>query len=150
MPYSFTDTAPSTNPYKALDRGHVSRQLYCRTNVGVCGGGLRQCLYRSEVNIGVGSASLLGVITVTCTHRCTPLFNVLGSFDEFERSLIRERQREGIALAKKEGNYRGRKSALSIEQAEMLRRRAAGGEKKAALARELGISRETLFQNLRA
>jgi len=90
------------------------------------------------------------VITVTCTHRCTPLFNVLGSFDEFERSLIRERQREGIALAKKEGNYRGRKSALSIEQAEMLRRRAAGGEKKAALARELGISRETLFQNLRA
>jgi DNA-binding CsgD family transcriptional regulator len=40
----------------------------------------------------------------------------------------------------------GRKPALSIEQAEMLRRRAAGGEKKAALARELGISRETLYQ----
>jgi DNA invertase Pin-like site-specific DNA recombinase len=35
------------------------------------------------------------------------LFNVLGSFAEFERSLIRERQREGIALAKKEGKYRG-------------------------------------------
>jgi DNA invertase Pin-like site-specific DNA recombinase len=35
------------------------------------------------------------------------LFNVLGAFAEFERSLIRERQREGIELAKKEGKYRG-------------------------------------------
>src|SRR5262252_10303524 len=78
------------------------------------------------------------------------MFNMLASFAEFERSLIRERQREGIALAKKKGVYRGRKPALTIEQAEILRRRAAGGEKKAALARELGISRETLYQYLRA
>jgi len=48
------------------------------------------------------------------------MFNMLASFAEFERSLIRERQREGIALAKKKGVYRGRKPALSIEQAEML------------------------------
>ena len=41
------------------------------------------------------------------------LFNVLGSFAEFERSLIRERQREGIALAKRDGKYRGRKPALT-------------------------------------
>ena len=78
------------------------------------------------------------------------MFNMLASFAEFERSLIRERQQEGIALAKKKGVYRGRKLALSNEQAEMLRRRAAGGEKKAALARELRISRETLYQYLRA
>jgi DNA invertase Pin-like site-specific DNA recombinase len=69
------------------------------------------------------------------------MFNMLASFAESERSLIRERQREGIALANKKGVYRGRKPALSIEQAEMLRRRAAGGAKKAALARKLGISR---------
>jgi DNA invertase Pin-like site-specific DNA recombinase len=78
------------------------------------------------------------------------MFNMLASFAEFERSLIRERQRGGIALAKKKGVYRGRKPALTDDQAAMLRKRAASGEKKAALARELGISRETLYQYLRA
>jgi DNA invertase Pin-like site-specific DNA recombinase len=78
------------------------------------------------------------------------LFNVLGSFAEFERSLIRERQREGIALAKKAGKYRGRKPSLTSEQATDLRKRAAAGEAKAALAREFSISRETLYQYLRA
>jgi len=76
------------------------------------------------------------------------LFNMLGSFAEFERSLIRERQREGIALAKKAGVYRGRKPSLTAEQADDLRQRVALGEKKAALAREFGISRETLYQYL--
>ena len=61
------------------------------------------------------------------------LFNVLGSFAEFERSLIRKRQREGIALAKKEGKYRGRKPSLTAEQAADLRKRAKACEKKVAL-----------------
>lgn len=78
------------------------------------------------------------------------LFNMLGSFAEFERSLIRERQREGIALAKKAGVYRGRKSSLAAEQADNLRKRVGTGEKKAALAREFGISRETLYAYLQA
>ena len=77
------------------------------------------------------------------------LLSVMGAFAEFERSLIRERQREGIALAKKRGAYRGRKKALSPEQVADLRRRAAAGDQKAALAREFGISRETLYQYLR-
>src|ERR1022692_707507 len=63
------------------------------------------------------------------------MFNMLGSFAEFERSLIRERQREGIALAKKAKKYRGRKPSLTVEQANDLRKRVvAGGEKKATLA----------------
>jgi DNA invertase Pin-like site-specific DNA recombinase len=78
------------------------------------------------------------------------LFNMLGSFAEFERSLIRERQREGIAVAKKAGVYRGRKPSLTAEQAEDLRKRVAAGGKKASLAREFGISRETLYQYLHA
>ena len=78
------------------------------------------------------------------------MFNMLGAFAEFERSLIRERQREGIALAKKAGVYRGRKPSLTAEQARDLRNRVASGEKKAVLAREFGISRETLYQYLRA
>lgn len=77
------------------------------------------------------------------------MFNMLASFAEFERSLIRERQREGLALAKKKGVYRGRKPSLTAEQAQVLRKRAAPGEQKAALAREFGVSRETLYQYIR-
>jgi len=77
------------------------------------------------------------------------LLSVMGAFAEFERELIRERQREGIALAKQRGAYRGRKKALSTEQIEELQRRASAGEQKAKLAREYGISRETLYQYLR-
>ncbi|MET4096998.1 DNA invertase Pin-like site-specific DNA recombinase [Arthrobacter sp. UYCu712] len=73
------------------------------------------------------------------------MLSVLGAFAEFERALIGERQREGIALAKKRGAYRGRKKALSAERAAELARRAATGEPKAALAREYGISRETVY-----
>jgi DNA invertase Pin-like site-specific DNA recombinase len=78
----------------------------------------------------------------------TLLLSVMGAFAEFERAVIRERQREGIALAKKRGVYRGRKKALSPERAAALRRRAAAGEPKAALAREFGISRETVYRYL--
>ena len=79
----------------------------------------------------------------------TLLLSVMGAFAEFERALIRERQREGIALAKQRGAYRGRKKALSPEQAEELRKRVTAGEQKAGLAREFGVSRETLYQYLR-
>jgi DNA invertase Pin-like site-specific DNA recombinase len=78
------------------------------------------------------------------------LLSVMGAFAEFERSLIRERQREGIALAKKSGVYKGRKPSLTDEQAQQLRARITAGEKKAALARAFGISRETVYQYARA
>lgn len=77
------------------------------------------------------------------------MLSVIGAFAEFERSLIRERQREGIALAKQRGAYRGRRKSLSDSDIGELRRRASSGEKKAALAREFGVSRETLYQYLR-
>jgi DNA invertase Pin-like site-specific DNA recombinase len=73
------------------------------------------------------------------------LLNVMGAFAEFERSLIRERQREGIALAKKAGVYRGRKPSLTLERVQELRRRVAAGDNRTALAREFGISRQTLY-----
>jgi DNA invertase Pin-like site-specific DNA recombinase len=76
---------------------------------------------------------------------------ILAAVAEFERSLIRERQREGIAIAKKKGVYKGRKRALSAEQAKAVvaKDKANGGRDRAALARDLGISRETLYQYLR-
>ncbi len=84
------------------------------------------------------------------TAMATLLLSVMGAFAEFERSLIRERQREGIALARQRGAYRGRARALNAEQVVQLRQRVAEGVPKAALARGFGISRETVYQYLRA
>lgn len=79
------------------------------------------------------------------------LLTMLGAVAEFERSLIRERQREGITLAKAKGVYKGRKKALTAAQVEELKAKAgAPKSNKAALAKEYGISRETLYQYLRA
>jgi DNA invertase Pin-like site-specific DNA recombinase len=79
----------------------------------------------------------------------TFMLSVMGAFAEFERALIRERQREGIALAKARGVYtQGRRRLLTLEQALELGRRAGLGEKKAALAREFAISRRTLYAYL--
>ncbi|WP_139007007.1 recombinase family protein [Arthrobacter crystallopoietes] len=77
------------------------------------------------------------------------MLSVMGAFAEFERSLIKERQREGITLARQRGAYRGRKRTLSSEQAVELVRRAASGTPKTILARDYGISRETVYQYLR-
>jgi DNA invertase Pin-like site-specific DNA recombinase len=79
----------------------------------------------------------------------TLLLSVMGAFAEFERALILERQREGIAAAKQRGVYTGRKPALTPEQARQVRERVAAGERKSALAREFGISRETIYSYLR-
>lgn len=76
------------------------------------------------------------------------LLSMLGAVAEFERSLILERQREGIAIAKAAGAYKGGKKKLTEEQAQEIRRRVATGDKKAAIARDFGISRETLYQYL--
>lgn len=77
------------------------------------------------------------------------MLSVMGSFAEFERALIRERQREGIVLAKQRGAYRGRKRALNSDQIAELKRRVMAGEQKTLIARNFGISRETLYQYLR-
>ena len=77
------------------------------------------------------------------------MLSVMGAFAEFERALIHERQREGIALAKQRGAYRGRKKSLSEAALRELQQRLAAGVSKAQVAREFGISRETLYQYLR-
>jgi DNA invertase Pin-like site-specific DNA recombinase len=79
----------------------------------------------------------------------TLLLSVMGAFAEFERALILERQREGIAAARQRGAYTGRKPALTAEQARELCERAAAGERKSLLAKEFGISRETVYGYLR-
>lgn len=77
------------------------------------------------------------------------LLSVMGAFAEFERKLIAERQKEGIALAKKRGVYKGRKPALTSEQVLTLQEKVDAGEMKSTLAKEFNISRETLYKYLR-
>lgn len=90
---------------------------------------------------------------LTFTGEDSPMANlmlsVMGAVAEFERALLRERQREGITLAKQRGAYRGRKRSLNSEQIVEMKRRVAAGEQKTQVARDMGICRETVYQYLR-
>jgi DNA invertase Pin-like site-specific DNA recombinase len=77
------------------------------------------------------------------------MLSVMGAIHEFDRALIKERQREGIVLAKKRGAFRGRKKSLSPAAVKELRQRIAAGMSKSLAAREFGISRETLYKYLK-
>ena len=74
------------------------------------------------------------------------LLSVMGAIAEFERQLIRERQREGITLAKRRGVYKGRPATLGADVVATLVAKLAAGEKPSVVAREFGISRMTLHR----
>jgi DNA invertase Pin-like site-specific DNA recombinase len=74
------------------------------------------------------------------------MLQLLGAFAEFERTLIRERQREGIEVAKAQGKKLGAPPKLSSDQSAEIRTRVQNGEDKSKLAREYGISRPTLYK----
>ena len=74
---------------------------------------------------------------------------IIGAVAEFERAFIRERQREGIAIAKAKGKYKGRKASLHAEQIHEIRARVKRKERIAHLAREYGVSRQTIYRSLR-
>jgi len=78
----------------------------------------------------------------------TLLLSLLGAVAEFERSLIHERQREGIALAKAKGVYKGGQDKLTPAQVADLKQRIAHQQPKAAIARDLNITRRTLYNYL--
>lgn len=78
------------------------------------------------------------------------MLTIMGGVAEFERAMIRERQLEGIAKAKQAGKYRGRQSSMTTDQVKMIRDRAGAGERKAALAREFGVTRQTIYNVLAA
>ena len=75
--------------------------------------------------------------------------NILGAVAEFERQMIRERQREGILLARQRNAYDkcGRKPSLTPKQIEDIKGRLSRGETVSALAKEYGVSRQTIYVN---
>ena len=72
------------------------------------------------------------------------MLTMIGAINEFERTNLLERQREGIAIAKREGKYKGGKHKEISNFAEHYARYLARELTKSALARELGVSRPTL------
>jgi len=78
------------------------------------------------------------------------MLTIMGGVAEFERAMIRERQREGIAKAKEAGKYRGRKSTMTETQVRAIRDRASAGENKSALARKYGVTRQTIYNLIAA
>lgn len=73
------------------------------------------------------------------------LFNILESFAQFERSLIRERQREGIAAAKAKGKKMGRPSKLTDKQRKAIVAKKCKGMTPTKLAKEYGVSRGLIY-----
>lgn len=72
------------------------------------------------------------------------IVTVIGAINEFERANLLERQREGIAIAKREGKYKGRKNVVISDIGQHYERYMSREVSKAELARELRISRPTL------
>jgi DNA invertase Pin-like site-specific DNA recombinase len=73
--------------------------------------------------------------------------HLMGAFAEFERSIIRKRQAEGIAKAKARGAYKGRKATIDANKVMELKQEGLGPTK---IATELGISRISVYRALKA
>lgn len=84
----------------------------------------------------------MGIDTSTPTGKL--MLNVLGGVAEFEREIMLERQREGIAKAKADGKYKGRAPTAQRKAADVMQLRSAGIG-AAEIARQLGISRASVY-----
>ncbi len=87
-----------------------------------------------------------GIDTSTPSGRL--LFHVLGSIAEFERDLIRERTRAGVAAARRRGKHVGRPRALAAEQRDRLLRLRGSGKSLRYIAAMLRVSRATISREL--
>jgi DNA invertase Pin-like site-specific DNA recombinase len=83
--------------------------------------------------------------TGTATGRL--MIQVIGAIAEFERSMMLERQKDGIAAAKAAGKYKGRKPTAR-NQADQVRELAAQGVSKVEIAQRLGMHRASVYRAL--
>lgn len=76
------------------------------------------------------------------------MLSMVGAFSEFERSMIKQRQMEGIALAKERGVYQGRKPSVTTFQIDKLKHLLSEGVPLTNAAKKVGISRSTAYRYL--
>lgn len=97
---------------------------------------------------GIGLQALdVQLDTSTASGRL--MLNMLLMLAEWERDLLRERTREGVARARAAGRRPGPKPKLNAEQVEAVRAAVAGGQPVAAVARSFGVSRPTIYKALK-
>lgn len=76
----------------------------------------------------------------------TLMLQMMGAFAQFERSMIRERQREGIAAAKAKGKHMGRPSGLDNKQVNSLKAKRKAGASVKSLQDEFNLSRASVYR----
>jgi len=74
------------------------------------------------------------------------MLTILSAFSQFERNILLERQREGIALAKEKGKYKGKQPKLSDDQLKAMKVDFESGMKKTKIAEKYGITRSYIYQ----
>ena len=89
----------------------------------------------------------LGLDTSTPTGKL--MLTMLGAVGQFEREIMLERQKEGVAKAKAEGKYKGRKPTAQAKKADVLALVAQGSTKQ-AIAKQLGIGVASVYRMLKA
>jgi DNA invertase Pin-like site-specific DNA recombinase len=105
-------------------------------------------IIRDLGNKGVGFRSLSESIDTT-TAGGRLVFHMMGALAEFERALIVERTRAGLAAAKTRGVRLGRRPVISRAQLDHARTLIEGGESATAVARSLKVGRATLYRALK-
>lgn len=99
---------------------------------------------------GVTVKFLQEALTFDGSPNAELLLGVFGSIAQFERALLRERQAEGIAVAKAEGKYRGRSPKLDADQQATVRQLHAEGVSVAEISRRFHASRQAIYRYMRA
>ena len=99
---------------------------------------------------GVGVKFLKEALTFDGSPNAELMLAVFGAVAQFERALIKERQAEGVRLAKEAGKYKGRAPKLSAEQQAMVRQLHADGVNVAEIGRRFNVSRQAVYRYLKA
>jgi DNA invertase Pin-like site-specific DNA recombinase len=99
----------------------------------------------TERGIGLVVLSMGGERLDTRNPTSKLMLTILGGVATWEREIMKERQREGIAKAKGLGRYQGRKPTVAV-QAEAIRAMLAAGEKPAHVAKKLGVARSSVYR----
>ncbi len=105
------------------------------------------CLIVVRIEAKGASLRILAMNLDTATPTGRLMLNVIGSVAQFEREMMLERQREGIAKAKSLGKYKGRKP-IARAKADEVHKLAAEGMKREAIAKQLGIGVASVYRIL--
>ena len=97
-----------------------------------------------QISKAGASLRILAMNLDTATPTGRLMLNMLGSVAEFERDMMLERQREGIAKAKADGKYKGRKPTVAI-QADAIKAMKLGGMSPTLIAKQLGVARSSVY-----